>query len=78
MAARHGIRLGCRGIHKCKGELTEAYIPCMYKLKNCIFFLTYQQTLECVNAPGVFAVGDVCNIIGYPRPKAGVFAVRAG
>ncbi len=35
-------------------------------------------TLESVNQKGVFAVGDCCHNVIHPRPKAGVFAVRAG
>ena len=41
-------------------------------------FVRVSPTLESVNSPGVFAVGDVCAIDGHPRPKAGVFAVRGG
>ena len=36
------------------------------------------STLESVNVPGVFACGDCCHIVDNPKPKAGVFAVRAG
>lgn len=34
--------------------------------------------MESINQPGVFAVGDCCHNTAFPRPKAGVFAVRAG
>lgn len=37
-----------------------------------------QNTLESVNVKNVFSCGDVCHLDGNPRPKAGVFAVRAG
>lgn len=37
-----------------------------------------QDTLESANTPHVFAAGDVCHNLAHPRPKAGVFAVRAG
>ena len=41
-------------------------------------FIKVHSTLESVNIPDVFATGDCCHIIEHPRPKAGVFAVRAG
>eukprot|EP01041_Mallomonas_annulata_P010067 gene10067-20981_t len=41
-------------------------------------FISVESTLESVNSPGVFACGDVCHMAEHPRPKAGVFAVRAG
>jgi len=41
-------------------------------------FLLVSSTYECIQNPGVFAVGDCCHMVDHPRPKAGVFAVRAG
>ena len=41
-------------------------------------FIRVKTTLESENTPGVFAAGDCCDVRGHPRPKAGVFAVRAG
>jgi selenide, water dikinase len=41
-------------------------------------FLRVHTTYECIHHPGVFAAGDCCHMDQYPRPKAGVFAVRAG
>jgi len=41
-------------------------------------FINVGPTLESTSARDVFASGDVANLSHAPRPKAGVFAVRAG
>jgi selenide, water dikinase len=41
-------------------------------------FIHVHNTYESVSHKGVFACGDCCEMIEHPRPKAGVFAVRAG
>ena len=41
-------------------------------------FICVKSSMESTNIPGVFASGDVCHVRDNPRPKAGVFAVRAG
>lgn len=50
-------------------ELSEGSFPGFICVKN---------SLESVNTPGVFACGDCAHLVENPRPKAGVFAVRAG
>jgi selenide,water dikinase len=41
-------------------------------------FVLVDRHLRSVSHPRVFAAGDVAALDGRPRPKAGVFAVRAG
>ena len=41
-------------------------------------FLMTDNYLQCIGHRGIFAVGDCATMRHHPRPKAGVFAVRAG
>ena len=49
------------------------------KLSHCEDgYISVRPTLQAVEYDNVFAAGDVASMVGEPREKAGVFAVRAG
>lgn len=40
-------------------------------------YIKVDETLACIDDPDLFAAGDCAHLTAFPRPKAGVYAVRA-
>lgn len=46
--------------------------------KDADGYIQVSNSLQSLSDDHIFAAGDIASILGYPREKAGVFAVRAG
>ncbi len=64
--------LWATGVHG-PGFLAQSGLVC--DAAGCV---RVAATLQSISHPGVFAAGDCASVDGAPRPKAGVWAVRAG
>lgn len=73
-----GLRVECNKIF----WVTQASAPEWLKIAGLGTdeqgFILVEDTLQSQTHPQVFAAGDIATMVNYPRPKAGVFAVRQG
>ncbi|MGF1540451.1 MAG: FAD-dependent oxidoreductase [Pleurocapsa sp.] len=73
-----GLTIRC----DCTFWITQASVPPWIRKSSLTTddrgFILVSNTLQSVSHPQIFAAGDNATIINYPRPKAGVFAVRQG
>ena len=73
-----GLNLKCDRIF----WVTQASAPDWIETSGLITdsrgFILVKNTLQSLSHPHIFAAGDIATIQNYPRPKAGVFAVRQG
>ena len=60
------------------GVKAGSFISSLGKAIDDAGFVRITATLQSDSYPNIFAAGDVANMIGANREKAGVFAVRAG
>ena len=78
ISCRSGLKVECDRIF----WVTQASAPGW--IKECGLatdsqgFIQVNDYLQAVSHPFVFAAGDIASMVNYPRPKAGVFAVRQG
>lgn len=62
----------------CTGATPAAWIAASGLATNAAGFLAVRDTLQALHDDCIFAAGDIAAQVNYPRPKAGVFAVRQG
>ena len=78
LIAEDGSRVECDEAVWCTSATAQSWIGKSGLDVTEEGFIRVADTLESVNTRDVFACGDVAHFVDSPRPKAGVFAVRAG
>lgn len=73
-----GGRLACDAAIVATGTAAPAWLQGSGLALDDQGFLATGQTLQSTSHPDVFAAGDVASRVDAPRPKSGVYAVRAG
>ena len=78
ISCESGLKVECDRIF----WVTQASAPAWIKESGLATdsqgFVQVNDYLQAVSHPNIFAAGDIATMINYPRPKAGVFAVRQG
>ena len=78
LIAADGSRMACDEAIWCTSATAQSWIRESGLEVTDEGFVCVSDTLESVSTRDVFACGDVAHFVSSPRPKAGVFAVRAG
>ena len=73
-----GRQLACDACIWCTQGAAPAWLAASGIATDAAGCVTVDATLQSTSHPGVFAAGDCAHLSATPRPKAGVFAVRAG
>ncbi|HEY9651633.1 MAG TPA: selenide, water dikinase SelD [Coleofasciculaceae cyanobacterium] len=73
-----GLVVGCNSTFWVTQASAPSWIRDSGLKTNSDGFILVGDTLQSLSHPHVFAAGDIATMVNYPRPKAGVFAVRQG
>ncbi len=73
-----GLKLKCDRIFWVTQASAANWIRESGLATNSKGFMQVNDCLQSVSHPNVFGAGDIAAMVNYPRPKAGVFAVRQG
>ena len=73
-----GLRVQCDRIYWVTQASSPDWIAKSGLTTDSRGFILVKDTLQSLSHPHIFAAGDIATIQNYPRPKAGVFAVRQG
>ena len=73
-----GLELACDRVFWVTQASAQPWIAASGLATDEYGFIALQDTLQSESHPNVLAAGDIASVTAYPRPKAGVFAVRQG
>eukprot|EP00939_MAST-03C_sp_MAST-3C-sp1_P003656 g3656.t1 len=74
-----GTEMKCNEVIWCTSAVGAAWFQNAQNLDlDAKGFISVHPTLQSTNDANIFAAGDCSSMAKHPRPKAGVFAVRAG
>ena len=78
MVAANGTRIAADAIVWTTGAAAPPWLRSLGVALDAAGFVAVNETLGSISDERVFAAGDCATMIGHPRPRAGVFAVRQG
>jgi selenide,water dikinase len=78
MIAADGRRIAADAIVWATGAAALPWLRGLGVALDAAGFIAANESLQSISDERVFAVGDCATMIGHPRPRSGVFAVRQG
>jgi selenide,water dikinase len=78
MITATGERIPADAIAWATGAAAPAWLRGLGVALDAGGFVAVNESLQSISDERVFAAGDCATVIGHPRPRAGVFAVRQG
>ena len=78
IVCQSGLRVKCDRVFWVTQASSPQWIASSGLTTDSRGFILVKDTLQSISHPHIFAAGDIATIQNYPRPKAGVFAVRQG
>jgi selenide, water dikinase len=78
MIAANGNRIAADAIVWTTGAAAPPWLRSLGVALDAAGFVAVNESLRSISDERVFAAGDCATMIGHPRPRAGVFAVRQG
>ena len=78
MVAANGTRIAADAIVWTTGAAAPPWLRSLGVALDAAGFVAVNESLQSISDGRVFAAGDCATMLGHPRPRAGVYAVRQG